>query len=297
MNHELRALTRITLYKAHATENDFVVVIDRDGLLQIDADTVATVCDRRAGIGADGLIRMVPTARAELTEQERQVSGPLSGEWFMDYRNADGSIAEMCGNGVRAMVECGVAADVFIPGRTITVATRGGDKVVQVGAGRHRVEMGWPEAAGTVAVAGRGISATGNYYLVPNPHLVVQTERLQELDLPHTPEQMHDYALEPALPNGVNIEFVEPVADGTANSADGAHVRMRVAERGVGETRSCGTGCVAVGFDTFLTTGKNDVQVDIPGGTVTVTIDEAAHTTYLDGPATVVAKLKLQPQR
>ena len=281
----------LEFYKAHATENDFVVAIDPAAQLQLSAPQIADVCERRSGIGGDGVIRMVPTSKVELTEQERMTAGVLTGEWFMDYRNADGSIAEMCGNGVRAMVECGVAAGIYQVGQTITVATRGGDKEVRVGAHKHRVKMGWPEATGQVAISGRDIHAVGNYYLVPNPHLVVRTERLASLELPQTAQSMFDYQLQPVLPNGVNVEFVEYAQPLTTGVEDTVHVRMRVAERGVGETRSCGTVCVAVGFDTYLASGAETVHVEVLGGSVIVTVSETEHTTFLEGPAAVVARL------
>ena len=97
----------LTYLKGHGTENDFLVLPDLDGTLTLTPELVARLCDRRAGLGADGVLRVVPS------ELEPEAAGSAEqARWFMDYRNADGSIAEMCGNGVRVyaryLVEAGL---------------------------------------------------------------------------------------------------------------------------------------------------------------------------------------------
>src|SRR5262245_10439805 len=115
--------------KGHGTGNDFVVLPDNDDRLDLDAELVRALCDRRAGIGADGVLRVVRTRAAS-------GGGP---SWFMDYRNADGSVAEMCGNGIRVfaryLVDHGLAV-----GPEVAVATRAGTRVV-----RRETEGGWGE--------------------------------------------------------------------------------------------------------------------------------------------------------
>ena len=147
--------------KGHGTENDFVLLPDHDGTLDLAADLVRRLCDRRTGIGADGVLRVVRTAACGEPDQ-------LGAEWFMDYRNADGSIAEMCGNGVRVyarhLVDTGLA-----PAGQLLLATRGGVKDVTVTDDAVTVDMG-PAAvgdpvtvdavAGTFVVASRSAFAT-----------------------------------------------------------------------------------------------------------------------------------------
>src|SRR3954454_12627280 len=111
--------------KGHGTENDFVIVPDPDGSLDLTPSLVAALCDRRAGIGADGVLRVV---RSKALGRD-----DLGAEWFMDYRNADGSIAEMCGNGTRVFARYLVDAGLVVPG-DLPVATRAGVRAVRLGA-------------------------------------------------------------------------------------------------------------------------------------------------------------------
>ncbi len=125
--------------KGHGTENDFVILPDPDGVLDLTPEAVARLCDRRAGIGADGVLRVV---RTKATEHEADA------EWFMDYRNADGGVAEMCGNGIRVFARYLVDVDLAAPGEW-DVATRAGLRRVTLGAsGDVSVDMGLPELLG-----------------------------------------------------------------------------------------------------------------------------------------------------
>ncbi|WP_127542963.1 diaminopimelate epimerase [Actinoplanes sp. OR16] len=267
--------------KGHGTGNDFVILPDPDGELTLTPELVASLCDRRRGIGADGVLRVVRSAK--LPE-----GAGLAGEaeWFMDYWNSDGSIAEMCGNGVRVFVryllENGLAA---ADASGIPVATRAGTMVALVGAETIRVRMTTPDLyAGSTATIGP-LTFTGVAVNVGNPHLVCGLHdgvALDGLDL--TREPLHDAGV---FPHGVNVEFVE--AAEPVGGVDG-HVRMRVHERGSGETLSCGTGALAVGAvalrDTGLTAGS--IAVDVPGGRLTVTCDDDG-AWWLAGPAVLVA--------
>jgi diaminopimelate epimerase len=277
-------MTRFT--KGHGTENDFVLVPDPDGTLELTPAQVQRLADRRAGIGGDGVIRVVPTRFATDSDVRAQAG---DAEWFMDYRNADGSLAEMCGNGVRVfaayLVREGLAA-----GERFGVATRAGLRYVRRTADGYAVDLGeWrlgdPEGASRdgfdVMVRPRhGKPVPALSLDLGNPHAVVMLPEgvpLENLDLTVAPE------VQPAPPNGTNVEFVRPLGPG--------HIEMRVHERGVGETRSCGTGAAAAALATrFWSGGQGETAwiVDVPGGRLTVTPLPGNHV-ELAGPAELVA--------
>lgn len=258
----------IAFVKGHGTENDFVLLPDPDSRLDLSAALARAVCDRHAGIGADGAIRVGRDER---------------GGFVMDYRNADGSVAEMCGNGARVFARYLVDAG-WAPAGRIDFATRGGprwaelDETGDVLVGMGSVRVGQPSAA---ILAGSEIA--GVAVDVGNPHLVclVDVDPLG-FDLTAAP------LLDPAVfGQGANLEIVQPLADDA--------VRMRVYERGVGETRSCGTGTVAAAAAHLAARQRADgrVRVGVPGGEVTVTI--AAGTATLLGPAVLVASGTVEP--
>ncbi|PPK62228.1 diaminopimelate epimerase [Actinokineospora auranticolor] len=267
----------IAFLKAHGTENDFVVLPDPDGDLDLTDSRVRALCDRRRGLGADGVLRVVRTRHVP------DAPAGLDGDtWFMDYRNADGSRAEMCGNGVRVFARYlhDAALVPSAPGEVveIPIATRGGMRPATVNAdGTVTVNMG------PVRVTGRSETTVGDARYpglgidVGNPHLACVVEGVADLDLTRQP------GFDPEVfPRGVNLEFVEPVAPD--------EIRMRVHERGVGETRSCGTGTVAAAA-AYLDArdhATGSVTVHIPGGTVQVTITPTTST--LTGPAVFVAQ-------
>ena len=279
----------------HGTENDFVVLPDPDGQdwpeSRLDADLVRRLCDRRAGPGGDGVLRVVrtayvPDAPAVLGEHLDDCT------WFMDHRNADGSHAEMCGNGIRLFLHVLVTEGLLDAAECeagVLVGTRGGPRRVgATGDGRYWVDMGAarPFGSGSAEVSGR--SFDGSAVSMGNPHLVCLTDAdLDALDLSVAPEV--DGAL---FPEGVNVEFVTVLAD------DGAerHIRLRVFERGVGETRSCGTGACAAAYAALTASGaeQGTVQVDVPGGRLAVRIGDG--TTVLSGPAVIVATGELSEE-
>ncbi|MBM2617743.1 diaminopimelate epimerase [Actinoplanes sp. LDG1-06] len=267
--------------KGHGTGNDFVIIEDVDGALDLTAEQVAQLCHRRFGIGADGVLRVVRSAK------EPAGAGLASeAEWFMDYRNSDGSIAEMCGNGVRVftryLVSHGLAA---ADPSGIPVATRAGVVVAVVEGDQIRVHMRSPSLyAASTATAGP-LTFPGVAVDCGNPHLVCGLHdglSLSSLDLHVAPG--FDRAL---FASGVNVEFVVPAEPLPETDL---HVEMRVYERGSGETLSCGSGALAVGAvalrDAGLATGT--VAVDLPGGRLTVTHDEQDRW-WLAGPAVLVA--------
>ncbi len=277
--------------KGHGTENDFVVLPDPEGELALDAALVSALCDRRAGLGADGVLRVVRVAADP--EAVRLVAALPAGaapEWFMDYRNADGSIVEMCGNGVRVFGRYLVRAGLAEPG-VLPIATRAGVKTVTVPAeGDVVVDMGAPVFTGesVATLAGRPYPGVG--VSMGNPHLVCTTASpLAGFDLTVAPGV--DVA---TFPTGVNVELVNGVPGPPPDGAD-LHVTMRVHERGVGETRSCGTGASAVGAVALRAAGRETgtVAVDVPGGRVLVTV--TGETSLLAGPAVIVAEGTLDP--
>ena len=268
----------IPFLKGHGTENDFVLLPDLDATLDLTAARVRALCDRRAGIGADGVLRVVPAKAVD--DRPADVADDV---WFMDYRNGDGSIAEMCGNGVRVfaryLVDAGLVREAEFP-----VGSRAGVREVVVDEhGDVAVDMGRARVTGTSLATVAGGSVAGFAVDVGNPHLVCVVEgadKLAALDLTVPP--LHDPNV---FPDGVNIEFV------VVEAPD--RLRMRVHERGVGETRSCGTGTVAAVAGVLHGQGRSSgaATVDVPGGRVRVTV-EPGHAT-LAGPAVFVARGEL----
>jgi diaminopimelate epimerase len=261
--------------KGHGTENDFVLLPDPDGELDLTPARVAALCDRHRGLGADGVLRVVRWAK--LGEGPEPVPDV---EWFMDYRNADGSTAEMCGNGVRVyaryLAHLGWLAD-----GEVRIGTRAGVRRVVLDGAEVSVDMG-PATVGEASTASvHGEAFPGIAVDVGNPHLACVTEAaIDALDLAYPPG--HDPSM---FPHGVNVEFVSPVAGGDING----EVSMRVHERGVGETRSCGTGTVAAVVAALRHAGRETgtLGVRTPGGRLRVTVE--AETTILHGPAVLVA--------
>ena len=267
--------------KGHGTGNDFVLVPDLDGELELTPELVRALCARHTGVGADGVLRVVRAAKDP--DGARYAA---DAEFFMDYRNADGSVAEMCGNGARVFMA--YLQRVCVVDHDAAVATRGGIVRVQTGAdGVITVDMGQPRvlADRPVVTAAPAQPTPATRVQMPNPHVVVEIGGLAELaalELARPP------LVEPAEPGGENVEFV--VRTGPRR------LRMRVHERGVGETQSCGTGiCAAVVAAATADGTERDGtswQVDVPGGSCTVTWRPDG-AVLLSGPAVIVAELEL----
>ena len=262
--------------KGHGTENDFVILLDPDGSGGLTAGFAARLCDRRAGIGGDGVLRAVRTSALD-------APGATAGgaEWFMDYRNADGSLAEMCGNGIRVFARY-LAQHGPVAGPEFTVATRAGPRRVRLGAGGDiTADMGGVAMLGPGSAVVAGQVYPGLRVSVGNPHLACLVEDpLASFDLSRPP------GLDPGqFPEGGNVELVRVTA---ARS-----VAMRVHERGSGETRSCGTGAVAAAAAAAASGGDGTWDVRVPGGDLTVTLE--AGRAWLAGPAVIVAEGELDP--
>jgi len=273
--------------KGHGTQNDFVLLPDIDARVALSPSRVAALCDRRRGLGADGVLR-VTTAGAAATAGvlDRLPDGVSADDWYMDYRNADGSTAQMCGNGVRVFAHY-LRASGLETRDEFVVGSLAGPRPVIVHHIDHTnadvaVDMGKANrvGAGEALVGGRrfrGIAVD-----VGNPHLAcvdpeLTVDELAALDVasPVSFDQAQ-------FPDGVNVEVLTAPAGGV--------VCMRVHERGVGETRSCGTGTVAAAVAALASTGAETgtLTVRVPGGDVLVTVTEA--TSYLRGPSVLVAR-------
>ena len=277
------------VYKAHATGNDFVVYLDEDGTHEPTADEVRFLCDRHFGIGGDGLIRLAhPQAVSDVNE--RQIADCAAGDadWFMDYRNADGSLAEMCGNGTRAITlfaqRQGIADQPG--GKPFHLGTRVGVKILTslgdvpgLGKDVFQVEMGaWKRGdvdGYEVTIPGTSGSARGTFVNMDNPHVVAVLEDA--------------FASLPNVPSDQNVEFVR--IDEQSEGDDAGEATMRVNERGCGETLSCGTGLCATAITLRAKTGIDHWTITVRGGTLRVDVTD--EDVKLTGSATIVGKIEL----
>ncbi len=279
----------VPFVKGHGTGNDFVILPDPSGELTVTASLVRALCTRRLGIGADGVLVVARTeAHPEVADQSALAP------WFMDYRNADGSIAQMCGNGARVFVAHLLDEGLASAG-TFHIATRGGARRVTATEGSAiQVDMGKPAFLDREDILVRPADASPGAppssavgVLMPNPHAVVWVD-----DVAAAGALLGAPVVEPAgaFPDGVNVEFVSVLAED--------HLQMRVFERGVGETLSCGTGACAAAVATLRRGGAvpdgRRIRVDVPGGTVGVTWNTDG-SVELDGPAQILARGEIDP--
>lgn len=289
--------------KGHGTGNDFVLFADPEGEISLTSAQMQALADRHFGIGADGIIRAVRSSNLNRRDAKGNIVPDGAGTrvlteepaalWFMDYYNADGSVSEMCGNGVRVfakfLIESGLVE--LVAGETLAVGTRAGVRDVAVSANSFQVDMGrwkFDDYEPLVRVKDVAVARPGLGINIGNPHVVVAVSSESELEgadltvIPH---------LDPVAVDGANIELVVPsdplVVDGVG------HIRMRVHERGSGETLSCGTGVVAAALATRHWAGAgapNNWRVDVPGGTLAVRMfptEEGEHVA-LSGPASLI---------
>jgi diaminopimelate epimerase len=286
--------------KGHGTENDFVLLPDPDGSVHGDLSPalVAALCHRRAGVGGDGVMRVV---RCDADDDPAAVAARGNAEWFMDYRNSDGSPSEMCGNGIRVFARYLADHEGVDTTRPLRIGTRAGVKTVWFeDDGRLSVDMGRPQVLAETKVSVGERAWPALHVSMGNPHAVAFVESLDDAG-PLLEPPAYDRS---TFRDGVNVEFVVRRGE--------RHVAMRVHERGSGETRSCGTGaCAAMvaavdpGFSSrragsisppsreeFPGGGPaEDVtyRVDVPGGELDVTWTTAG-TVLLTGPAVLVAR-------
>jgi len=284
-------VTTLHFTKGHGTGNDFVLFTDPEGAVDLSAAQVAAIADRHFGVGGDGVLRAVRSSH--IAEGADALAEDDAAEWFMDYRNADGSIAEMCGNGIRVfaryLIDNGLVT--LEPGDTLPIGTRAGVRDVQRNLSGFQVDLGrWSLEGGEPLVRAKNLAVArpGLGINVGNPHVVValaSEEELESADLTYIPQ------LDPEAPDGANVEFVLP-ADPMVKDGVG-YIRMRVHERGSGETLSCGTGAAAAALATRHWAGAgapNQWKVQVPGGVVGVRMfptEDGEHVS-LSGPADLV---------
>ena len=288
--------------KGHGTGNDFVLISDPENIHHLGPEQVAAICDRHRGIGGDGLIRAVPSEHVE--EGREILATHPEARWFMDYRNGDGSVSEMCGNGVRVFVHFLVNEKlVDLPvGAELSIGTRAGLKIVTRLADGYSVDMGpWefihPEAAAksgldsVVSTEGLPVPRAAVSVSMGNPHTIVAVASQAELD---GLELFTIPVVDPLPPHGTNVEYVlpaEPLLEGGRGS-----LRMRVHERGVGETLSCGTGACAAAVATRHWAQAQDVldwDVAVPGGILGIRFAPGAggaEHVFLSGAAVLVSR-------
>lgn len=291
-------MEQLRFVKGHGTQNDFVILTDPAAGLDLTPSFIASLCDRQRGIGADGLLRVVRSAAlVEAGVLDRLPDGVAPDDWFMDYRNADGSVAEMCGNGVRVFAHYLRATD-LVADDEFTVGSRAGarpvvvhsfddvDAEVTVQMGRVRIDGESTVRIGDDLYLGRKVD-------VGNPHLVCVVADFTAGDLAAVDFARGVELDGDAFPHGANVEIVTP--PGPPDAAGRLSSAMRVFERGVGETRSCGTGLVAAGAGVLASIGQStgNLQISVPGGQVEVGITADGAT--LRGPSKLVADGVLRP--
>ncbi|GJF09839.1 diaminopimelate epimerase [Mycolicibacterium cyprinidarum] len=272
--------------KGHGTENDFVLLLDIPAAIDLTPAAVAALCDRRRGLGADGLLRVtVAGAAQEAGILDNLPEGVTADDWFMDYRNADGSVAQMCGNGVRVFAHY-LWAEGLERRRQFVVGSRAGPRPVELHtvnglAADVTVEMGKANHIGSGSAVVGGRRFNGLSVDVGNPHLACVDASLTDAGLAALDVAAPVLFDAAQFPEGVNIEVLTAPVDGA--------VTMRVHERGVGETRSCGTGTVAAVYAALQHDGASTgaLRVHVPGGEVVVTITDAV--SFLRGPSVLVA--------
>ncbi len=235
----------------HGLQNDFVVV---DEPFSGDTALIERLCDRRTGVGADGMLAV----------------GRRGEHVTMRYWNADGSEAEMCGNGLRCVARYAVAHR-LVPGPDIVVDTPVGERRATVGEQMIEVELGPVVLGDAVTIDGREYREAS----VGNPHAVTLVEDPDQVDVSGIGRRVET---DPRYPAGTNVEFMA-IAGPDA-------IRLRVWERGVGETRACGTGMAAAAMVARAALEAPEVGVTVPGGTGRVRFD--GDTAWLSGPAEFV---------
>lgn len=251
----------VQYFKGHGTKNDFVLIQDLNDSIKITQQQVKEICDRENGIGADGLLKVVKKNE----------------KFFMDYRNADGSIAEMCGNGARVFALF-LKKNNLVANNQFSFETRSGDVEVNF---KSENEISVSMNLASLRNRKVKVSVNNHTYLAecvdsPNPHAVAFVENLSEVgDLKISPK------VEPnqEFPEGVNTEFVKIISEN--------HVQMRVFERGSGETLSCGTGACAVATVMRQRSNNNisEFKIDVLGGSLVIKFDAKKMT--MTGPAII----------
>ncbi len=265
----------LTLAKYHGLGNDFLVLVDRGGSHPIDGDLARRLCDRHRGIGADGLIRVTPTSNGSSADPAAVV---------MELLNADGSAAEMSGNGIRCLAQAACEAG-LVEGPEFVVTTAAGPRSVTVRPGSRpgttEVSVGMGEAlVGPEVRSGERGEHRARLVDIGNPHMVVLAPEADDYDVG---------ALGPRFEtehgSGINVEFMAP-------GPSPSEITIRTWERGVGETLACGTGSAAAAAAARAWGLVGDhVRVRNPGGPLQV--DFSGSEVILTGPAELVGRVEV----
>lgn len=238
-------MTQLAFEKAHGTGNDFLVIPDIDGEIVLDQAQVAKMCDRHFGVGADGILRVVLQA---------------DGLYLMDYRNSDGSLALMCGNGARVFAAYLYKKN-LVTAKTFEFRTRAGIVRATINS-PDSVTVSMPKVEilnKELAISHQGKSFIAQAVTAPNPHAVIMVKDLAEInDLNHPPVLNTPGVFE----DGANVEFVQIINKN--------EVEIKVHERGSGETLSCGTGACAVAAVIHEQNGENQITVKVAGGSLSI---------------------------
>ena len=271
--------------KAHGSGNDFVVIDDLEDRLELGPDFVRKVCDRHFGIGADGVIRIAPGSAAP---------------FFMDYRNADGSVAEMCGNGVRVvgkyLADRDLVASAFdletragVKRLELTVDDRGMVDLVSVDMGAPSFDRADLPMTGVGEALKEPLEAGGQVFeatclSMGNPHAIVFVDDVDAAPVTSAGPLLERHR---SFPNHTNVEFVQVIGP--------RRLRQRTWERGVGETLACGTGACAVAVASQMRgfTGQR-VTIELLGGPLELEW-APGRTVRMTGPAREVAHGTLAP--
>jgi diaminopimelate epimerase len=288
----------MTMLTAHGAGNTFVVLVDEDGTRSLSDGLARALCApggpfAEDGAGVDGAIRVAPAE-------------PGRGDVVMDHRNADGSLAEMCGNGVRVVARVALEHGLVAADRDeLTVLSLAGPRAVRITRDAEgefvsaAVSMGPahhdPEAVGFAASWARtdmgkrwhldDVPMGFDVVSMGNPHAVVAVDDVEGAPLESLGRDLQSH---PAFADGVNVGFVRIEDTGT--------VTLRVLERGVGETAACGTGaCAAVASLRARGLVDDEVAVRLPGGTLTVRDRDGAYE--LEGPAVITSQLAADDAR
>lgn len=266
--------------KMHGCGNDYVYVNCLEEVIEDRSLTAVKVSDRHFGIGSDGLICIDPSDVADFK---------------MDMYNADGSQGKMCGNGIRCVGK--YVYDYGLTDKTcITVETLAGIKELELSVVDHKVEsvrvcMGKPdftssnipvvydkETAVEVNVSIQGRDYTLTCVSMGNPHAVIFVDDVESIDLPQIGPLFENHSI---FPERINTEFVQVLENGD--------LRMRVWERGSGETLACGTGtCAALAAAVVCGKTSRSANVYVKGGVLSIEWSTKDDMIYMTGPAEIV---------
>ena len=267
---------RLKFTKMNGAGNDFVMLDNRDPKLSLSGEEIAPLCDRHRGVGADGLLAVEPAEGGA--------------DFRMRYYNADGGEAEMCGNGARCFARF-VREKKLTSKRVITVETATGVIELRV---RNRqdveVDMGAPEfepakipftataRAPSYPLPVDGMELEIGAISMGNPHAVLRVDNVDEAAVAQLGPLIEAH---PQFPQRVNAGFMQVLSEST--------IKLRVFERGVGETLACGTGaCAAVVYGLSRGWLRDSVTVELPGGKLSISWAGADQPVIMTGPTAVV---------